>query len=386
MAGEHAGRHQIGAVGVDQRPRRRGRRAGDRSRRAAPRGERVDLRLDRLRRRAGTRPPASRSPGADRCGSTRSTRARPAPGAPPAPCPAPAAGSSTCAAAGGRLHRASPARPRAPSSISSSPAADSGRPRRAPFSTTNTAWSQPLRAVRTPGRRPAPRRTAPRPARSAARPPLPSADEQPPLAGVDVLAAASRAPRSGAARPAASQHHRPVALRAQRAQQRVDLGRRQHPRQRPRACAPAAPRPGHAARPAAGQPGRAAPDCGPRPRRRGRTDTRYRPAHARQPPGDRPRRQPRLTVLDPHDPLPAARGALRGQEREHVRRGHLRRLLADHLEEHLQVIRHRQPRVGPRPRRHELQVVIHQRMPERDLPRSPPSAVERARHGMNSNG
>src|SRR5205814_3381767 len=37
------------------------------------------------------------------------------------------------------------------------------------------------------------------------------------------------------------------------------------------------------------------------------------------------------------------------------------------LEEHLQVVGHGQPGAGPGPRRHEHQVVIQQRMPERDL-------------------
>ena len=59
-------------------------------------------------------------------------------------------------------------------------------------------------------------------------------------------------------------------------------------------------------------------------------------------------------------------GALLCQEREHIRRGHLRRLLADHLEEHLQVIRRRQPRVHRATRANELQIGVDQRMAERD--------------------
>jgi hypothetical protein len=83
--------------------------------------------------------------------------------------------------------------------------------------------------------------------------------------------------------------------------------------------------------------------------------------HARQPPSDRARRQPRLPVLDPHHPLAATRRALLRQEREHISRPHLRRLLADHLEEHLQVIRNRQPRIRRTPCADELQIAVHQR-------------------------
>jgi hypothetical protein len=61
------------------------------------------------------------------------------------------------------------------------------------------------------------------------------------------------------------------------------------------------------------------------------------------------------------------RTPLRGQESKHVRSGHHGRLLADDLEEHLQVVGHGQPGVGPCRRRHEHQVVVQQRMPERDL-------------------
>ena len=68
--------------------------------------------------------------------------------------------------------------------------------------------------------------------------PLPPAlafgDEQPPLPGIDVLEPQTQ--HLAASQPA--QHHRidhrPVTVRAQRRPQRVDLARRQHPRQRPR--------------------------------------------------------------------------------------------------------------------------------------------------------
>ena len=60
--------------------------------------------------------------------------------------------------------------------------------------------------------------------------------------------------------------------------------------------------------------------------------------HRSEPPLDRRRRQPRPPIGDPHHVLrPRPRPALRSDERQHVRRGHLRRLLADDLEEHLQI-------------------------------------------------
>jgi uncharacterized protein YciI len=58
-------------------------------------------------------------------------------------------------------------------------------------------------------------------------------------------------------------------------------------------------------------------------------------------------------------------GTLRLDERQHVRRRHLRRLHGHHREEDLQVIGDRQQRVRPGPRRHELQIVIKQRMTQR---------------------
>jgi hypothetical protein len=56
--------------------------------------------------------------------------------------------------------------------------------------------------------------------------------------------------------------------------------------------------------------------------------------HRRQPPGDRPRRQARLPVNQPHH---AAVAALVSQELEHVRRRDLDRVPGDHGEERLQV-------------------------------------------------
>ena len=187
--------------------------------------------------------------------------------------------------------------------------------------------------------------------------------EQPPLTGAEVLQA--QAEHFAAAQPA--QHHRidhgPVAVGPQRRPQRVDLGRREHPRQGAgradqRHPAPATPR----ARPAGSQAARHR--VAVHARVLPGAQIRIQAPHARQPPGDRPCRQARLAVLQPHDPLPAARGALRGQESEHVRGSHHGRLLAHDLEEHLQVVGHGKPGVGPCPRRHEHQVVVQQRMPE----------------------
>jgi hypothetical protein len=53
-------------------------------------------------------------------------------------------------------------------------------------------------------------------------------------------------------------------------------------------------------------------------------------------------------------PPSRAAGVLGGDEREHVRRDHPPWRLADHGEEHLQVISDRGDRVRPRPHRQEL--------------------------------
>ena len=60
-----------------------------------------------------------------------------------------------------------------------------------------------------------------------------------------------------------------------------------------------------------------------------------------------------------------------GQEVEHVRRGDLDRVLADHREERLQVERDRPQRVRTAPARHELQIPVCQPLTQRitDLPR-----------------
>src|SRR5215211_6155158 len=189
-------------------------------------------------------------------------------------------------------------------------------------------------------------------------------DEQAPLPGVDI--AEPQPQHLAAAQPAEQhrQHHRPVAPGPQRAKQRVDVGGREHPRQRPRRAHQPHTTPPPTTRPAARQPTRhrIAHHPGIPPGEQKRKQAR----HAREPPGDRARRQPRLAILDPDHPLAEPGPALLGQEREHVRGRHIRRLLANNLEEHLQVVRRRQPRVRRPARADELQIAIQKRMPEPD--------------------
>ncbi len=78
------------------------------------------------------------------------------------------------------------------------------------------------------------------------------------------------------------------------------------------------------------------------------------------------RRQALPAVFQPDHRLAPPGRPLGSQEGDHVRPGHRGRLRAHGLEEHLQVIGHGQPCVGPRPGRHERQVVIQQRMAKRD--------------------
>ena len=155
-------------------------------------------------------------------------------------------------------------------------------------------------------------------------------------------------------------HHRPVAMRAQRRDQPVRLGRRQdsrqragHPHQRRQ------PRLACAALAAGGQPTRhripghsrvAARDCV-------RVETRHR----RQSPGDRARRQTGLPIAQPNH---GAVAALLREELEHVSRRDISRVLPDNGEERLQIERNRPKRVRPSPARNELQIPIDQRMTE----------------------
>ncbi len=214
--------------------------------------------------------------------------------------------------------------------------------------------------------------------------PLPPAlalgDEQALLPSVDILE--PQAEHLAASQP--TQHHRidhrPVAMRAQRPHQRIDCDRRQHPRQRSRGTDQRHPT---VAAPSAAAPrrqtgrNRVACDAGVTASRQ----IRIQAAHARQSTGDRARRQTRLAVLQPHHPVAEARFSLLSQEREHVRRGPLGRRLGDTPEEDLQLRRHRQPGIDPGSRRNEGQVLIQQRMPERDRRQLRPTLVtDQARH------
>jgi hypothetical protein len=177
------------------------------------------------------------------------------------------------------------------------------------------------------------------------------------------------------------QHHGPVPVRPQRRDQPVRLRRRQDPRQGPR-------HPHQRNRPRRPLP--ALPPRRQAPRHRVGLHRRVpagqqigvKPGHRRQPPCDRPRRQPRLTVSQPHH---AAVSPLVGQELEHVRRRDLHRVPGDHAEERLQVERHRPQRVRPRAPRHELQVTIHEPVTQgiTDLaqPRRRPHHLRKAHHG-----
>jgi hypothetical protein len=80
--------------------------------------------------------------------------------------------------------------------------------------------------------------------------------------------------------------------------------------------------------------------------------------HARQPTLDGVGRQPRLAVGDTHNLGVDARFALASDELQHVSCRHLGRLLADRVEEQLQVRRRRQHGVRPTSGGHELQVPV----------------------------
>jgi hypothetical protein len=83
--------------------------------------------------------------------------------------------------------------------------------------------------------------------------------------------------------------------------------------------------------------------------------------HRRQPPRDRPRRQPRFAVGESdHRPITT----LISQKLDYVSRCHRHRLLRHDREERLQIERHRPQRVRPSPPSHKLQIPIHQRITE----------------------
>ncbi len=140
------------------------------------------------------------------------------------------------------------------------------------------------------------------------------------------------------------------------AMQRVDLGwgedlreRARHPHQRHLLAASAPPA------------GREPPRHRVRAHRRVTTSDQVRveARDRRQAPGDRAGRQPRLAVADPHH---RAVAALMGEEVEHICGHDLGRVLVDHTEEGLQVMRDRPKRVRPGPARHERQVRVDQRI------------------------
>ena len=214
-----------------------------------------------------------------------------------------------------------------------------------------------VRAVRRGDSHPRRRRTGP--------PSAPPADDHPCLPrrtrGVHRPAdprAATRAPRSGATHPAPSPRSTP-GLDACAA--RPTAGPPLPARGSSATCAapaPTAPSANASTRPAAR---RQATRHRIRAQRRVTTSDHIRvePRHRRQPPRDRPRRQPRLAIAQADH---RAVAALMSQELEHIRRRHLDRILADHREERLQIERHRPQRVRPRPTRDELQITIHQRI------------------------
>ena len=278
---------------------------------------------------------------------------------------------------------ASPARRRAPSRISSSPRTDSGCPRRGPLSTTNTrsvsGAGRPLGVQVGGDRGEEPRRDRDQPLVAA----LALGDEHPPLGDPQVL---QPQPEDLAAAQPAEHHrrdHRPVPVRAQRRRS----ARRPRPgcrirgsvrgvrdQRHPLAAAVAAP---------AGSAAPAAPgsrSTSPRACRNANN-----PETTRQPPAHRAAPTPRPARRRPaglHPAAVAAAGALRGDEPQHVRRPDLAWRLADHGEEHLQVVGRRQHRVRPTPPRQELQIVIQQRHPRAGPTGSPPGPPERIKHGL----
>ena len=93
------------------------------------------------------------------------------------------------------------------------------------------------------------------------------------------------------------------------------------------------------------------------------------PGHAGQSTLDGTGGQARLAVLQPHHPGAAARSALGLDEPQHVRGGDLGRLLHHLGEENLEVIGRGQERIRTSPRGDEFEIVVEQRMTERDGPK-----------------
>ena len=214
---------------------------------------------------------------ADRCGSTRSTRAQPAPATPQATSPAPAACVKHVCLSMWQVNRGKPGTPPRPVDHLIQPGGRQRHP--APRALQHhearighhLGRALGLQVLAERLEEPARDRHDPLPAA------LPRRDEQPPLARVDVPQAATPAPRSAAAPPAASPARSPdpAACAARPA------ARRPRPARAPSATssagAPAAPLHARVA-PHADQPDHAAPDCDQRPRRHERSDTRTSPA------------------------------------------------------------------------------------------------------------
>jgi len=186
-------------------------------------------------------------------------------------------------------------------------------------------------------------------------PALAVGDEHPPFSNPEVF---DPQPEDLAATQPAEHHrghHRPVAVSAQRSGELVDFRRGQDPRQPTRPARQRHPLPGPGPLPRGRQP----------PRHRVRADVAAdleiaeEPRDERQPPRDRTGRNPGGLILSHlHDGRVAASGALSGDETQHVRWSDLGWRLADHGEEHLQVVGGRQHRVRPAPPFEELQIVI----------------------------
>ena len=185
-------------------------------------------------------------------------------------------------------------------------------------------------------------------------------NEHPPIRDLDV--GQSQSEDLAATQPAEQhrRHHRPVAVRAQRRDQLVGLGRRQDRRQRAgHSHQRGQPRPARATLPPRRQTTRHRIACHARVTARDRIGIEAR--HRRQPPGDRARRQTRLPVTEPDH---AAIAALLREELEHIRRRNLPRAHPDDSEERLQIERHRPQRVQPSPTSHELQIPVDELITE----------------------
>ena len=166
-------------------------------------------------------------------------------------------------------------------------------------------------------------------------------DEHPPLPSVDVL---EPQPKHLTTTQPSQQHrvdHRPVPMLAKRAGERIDLSRIDHPRKHLR---------GPDQRHATHRPLATSTRCQPlRHRTRCHITTHNQiviePRDRSQPTLDRPCRQTRLTVLDPHHVARHAGLTLHRNKPQHISRDNLDRIHLNDREEHLQVIGLSQQRV-----------------------------------------